>query len=110
MNYLYHSIPRLKLCSGRSYQKLHHKNQSDDPDAYLHFRSWAFFPHHFKDFIGDSLADALHDICNVAPIKVCNMQEYQSLDYDGLVDLLSNETEKLTQLLSERRFDDEYYQ
>jgi hypothetical protein len=38
------------------------------------------------------------------------MQEYQSFDYDSLVDLVANETAKLSQLLSERRFDNEYHQ
>ena len=38
------------------------------------------------------------------------LPDYQSLNTDSLVELLAHETEKLTKLLAEKKFDDEYNQ
>jgi len=38
------------------------------------------------------------------------LPDYQNLNTDSLVELLANETEKLTKLLAEKKFDDEYNQ
>ena len=38
------------------------------------------------------------------------LPNYQNLNTDSLVELLAHETEKLTKLLAEKKFDDEYNQ